>query len=201
VTKSILQVAERGLLAVEKPTEHARLARIVESNVTHKRTLVSGGKRKKSADRTVEHSARGPRLDESLGYLVRRTHHAFVARLEERLASYGISSSTWSFLRRLWDEDGLTQKELADALGLTPPTAVSAIDNLEESGLVQRRLNGTDRRKRHIFLTDKARQLVSDLRHHATEVNDMALEDLTPTQARVLAELLHKVLDALHRKP
>jgi DNA-binding MarR family transcriptional regulator len=139
------------------------------------------------------------RLDESLGYLVRKTHHAFVARLDERLAVHGISPSTWSFLRRLWDEDGLTQKELADALGLTPPTAVSAIDNLERRGLVERRLNGSDRRKRHIFLTISARKLVSELRPLATAVNSLAVVDLTPAEAIELKRLLHKVSDALLR--
>jgi DNA-binding MarR family transcriptional regulator len=140
-----------------------------------------------------------PRLDESLGYLVRKTHHAMVAHLDSRLAEHGISPSTWSFLRRLWDEDGLTQKELADALGLTPPTAVSAIDNLEQRGLVERRLNGSDRRKRHIYLTAEARQMVAELRPLAIEVNDIALADLSAAEAKQLMRLLHKVSDSLQR--
>ena len=148
----------------------------------------------------VREAAEGnSRLDESLGYLVRKTHHAIVARLDERLAAYGISTSTWSFLRRLWDEDGLTQKELADALGLTPPTAVSAIDNLERRGFVERRLNGSDRRKRHIFLTAHARRLVAELRPLATAVNNIAVSELTANEARELKRLLHKVSESLLR--
>ena len=139
------------------------------------------------------------RLDESLGYLVRKTHHAIVARLEERLSKHGILPSTWAFLRRLWDEDGLTQKELADALGLTPPTAVSTLDNLEQRGLVERRLNGSDRRKRHIYLTASARNLVAKLRPLATEVNDIALAELSDAEAKELMRLLHKVSDSLLR--
>ena len=139
------------------------------------------------------------RVDESLGYLVRKTHHAIVAQLDERLVKYGISPSTWAFLRRLWDEDGLTQKELADALGLTPPTAVSAIDNLEQRGFVERRLNGSDRRKRHIYLTASARQLVAELRPLASEVNDIALAELSDSEAKELMRLLHKVSDSLLR--
>jgi DNA-binding MarR family transcriptional regulator len=142
--------------------------------------------------------ARKPtRMDESLGYLVRKTHHAMVAQLDARLVDHGISPSTWAFLRRLWDEDGLTQKELADALGLTPPTAVSAIDNLERRGFVERRLNGSDRRKRHIYLTASARQLVAELRPLASEVNDIALAELSDAEAKELMRLLHKVSDSL----
>jgi DNA-binding MarR family transcriptional regulator len=140
-----------------------------------------------------------PRLDESLGYLVRKTHYAIVARLDERFLEHGISPSIWAFLRRLWDEDGLTQKELADALGLTPPTAVAAIDNLEHRGFVERRLNGSDRRKRHIYLTPSARKLVAELRPLATEVNDIALADLSNAETTELMRLLHKVSDSLLR--
>jgi DNA-binding MarR family transcriptional regulator len=147
----------------------------------------------------VNPRAKHARLDESLGYLVRKTHHAIVAQLDSRLAEYGMSPSTWAFLRRLWDEDGMTQKELADALGLTPPSAVTAIDNLEQRGFVERRLNGSDRRKRHIYLTANARQLVAELRPLATEVNDIALADLSAAEAKQLMRLLHKVSDSLLR--
>jgi DNA-binding MarR family transcriptional regulator len=165
--------------------------------VIRKKNALVAGRRRKRAGRPVEHFAPVPRLDESLGYLVRKTSHAIVARLEERLASHGISSSTWLFLRRLWDEDGMTQRELADALSLTPPTAVSAIDSLESQGLVERRLSGTDRRKRHIYLTDKARHLVETLRPHATAVNDVALANLTAAESHQLMQYLRKVLDSL----
>ena len=154
---------------------------------------------KKRATSVDSRPGRSTRLDESLGYLVRKTHQAIVARLEERLAEHGILPSTWAFLRRLWDEDGLTQKELADALGLTPPTAVSALDNLEQRGLVERRLNGSDRRKRHIYLTASARILVAKLRPLATEVNDIALAELSDAEAKELMRLLHRVSDSLLR--
>lgn len=177
---------------------HHQRARMVFEVIRKKSALVTGRRRKRD-ERSVAHSPPTPRLDESLGYLVRKAHHAIVGRLEERLASRRISASTWSFLRRLWDEDGMTQRELASALGLTPPTAVSAIDNLQRRGLVERRLSGTDRRKRHIFLTDKARHLIEELRHHATAVNDIAVADLTSAEAHQLMQYLHKVVDSLLR--
>ena len=160
--------------------------------------LLQSKARKNSAPKGSR-APKSARVEESLGYLIRKTHHAIVAQLDARLVDYGISPSTWAFLRRLWDEDGLTQKELADALGLTPPTAVSAIDNLEQRGLVERRLNGSDRRKRHIHLTASARQLVAELRPLASEVNDMALAELSDSEAKELMRLLHKVSDSLLR--
>src|SRR5262245_12085990 len=76
-------------------------------------------------------------LAESMGYLVRRTFRAFTRTLELRLAEYEISISMWFFLRLLWEQDGLTQREISEELGLTPPTTVSAIDALEKRGYVE----------------------------------------------------------------
>jgi DNA-binding MarR family transcriptional regulator len=64
---------------------------------------------------------------------------------------------------------------------------------------VGRSLNGSDRRKRHIYLTPSARQLVAKLRPLATEVNDIALADLSNAERTELMRLLHKVSDSLLR--
>jgi DNA-binding MarR family transcriptional regulator len=63
--------------------------------------------------------------------------------------------------------------------------------------LVERRLNGSDRRKRHIYLTESARNLVAELRPLATQVNDLALVDLSDAEVQQLIRLLHKVSDSL----
>src|SRR5690349_1883492 len=86
-------------------------------------------------------------LSGSMGYLVRRTFRAFTRVLEQRLVAEDISISMWFFLRLLWEGDERNQKEISDELGLTPPTTVSAMDNLEKRGLIVRKRNPQDRRE------------------------------------------------------
>src|SRR5262249_57263649 len=65
--------------------------------------------------------------DESSGYLVRDAHRAFQRLLERRIAAYGVTRGQWYFLRALWNEDGLTQRELSARVGMMEPTTVIAL--------------------------------------------------------------------------
>ena len=94
----------------------------------------------------------------SVGHQVRWTHRALQRELEERLRPFGISPGMWHFLRALWEEDGLSQRELSDRVGTTEPTTVSALHAMEKRGLAVRVQNSSDRRKFNIFLTRPAKR-------------------------------------------
>ena len=55
--------------------------------------------------------------DRSLSFLVRQAHRAFVVRLADRLLPHGVSVAEWAVLRRLWQQEGFTQVDLADRCG------------------------------------------------------------------------------------
>jgi MarR family transcriptional regulator for hemolysin len=75
----------------------------------------------------------------SIGYLTRIAFRAFSRALETRTAPYGVSSGQWRFLRVLWREDGLTQRELSrrEAKGLqaTLLPAVAEVNDIALAGL------------------------------------------------------------------
>ncbi len=143
-------------------------------------------------------SERPSSLENSMGYLVRRTFRAFTHALEFRLAAHDISLSMWFFLRLIWIEDGQTQKELSDELGLTQPTTVSAMDVMEKRGYIERCRNREDRRKVNIYLTPAGRALEKQLLPYATEVNAIALETLSAQERRLVTELLQRMNRSLN---
>lgn len=59
----------------------------------------------------------------------------------------------------LWQEENISLKEIAGRTGLAATTLTSMIDRMEASGLVCRVPDSSDRRKRLLALTDKARSL------------------------------------------
>jgi DNA-binding MarR family transcriptional regulator len=140
--------------------------------------------------------------EESHGYLVRTAHRAFQRELEARIAPYGVSRGQWYFLRILWEEDGLTQRELSDAVGMMEPTTVIAIRSLEKSGFVRRVRNEKDRRKINIFLTDQAKELRGVLLPLAMQVNAAAMAGLSSEHLSLFKDLLRHMsgnLNALKR--
>lgn len=128
--------------------------------------------------------------EQSVGHQVRWTHRALQRELESRIRPYGITLGMWGFLRALWEEDGLSQRELSDRAGTTEPTTVTALHAMEKRGLVVRVQNADDRRKSNIYLTQPARALRALLLPTAREVNRTA----TGTISRADIEALKRIL-------
>lgn len=113
-------------------------------------------------------------LERSVGYQVRMTHRALQRYLQIKIKPHGVTLGTWYFLRALWHEDGLTQRELSRRIGTREPTTMTAILAMEANGLVRRVRNDVDRRKQNVFLTTKGRRLKTKLLPLATEVVNTA---------------------------
>ncbi|HLJ01673.1 MAG TPA: MarR family transcriptional regulator [Bradyrhizobium sp.] len=135
---------------------------------------------------------------ESVGYQIRATHRALQRVLLLKIEPYGITLGMWYFLRALWHEDGLTQRELSNRAGTMEPTTLSAILIMEKRGLVRRVRDKADRRKWHIHLTARGRTLKARLIPLARGVVDMAVQNLSPEEVARLLEGLAEVQKSLH---
>lgn len=111
---------------------------------------------------------------QSFGHLARVTFRAFARTLEARTLPHGITIGQWRFLRELWREDGITQRELSTRLDMREPSTVAAVRSLENAGLVRRERDEHDRRKIRVHLTAKAKRLRSPLLRHVRDVNAIA---------------------------
>ena len=98
-------------------------------------------------------------LHDSPGYQLRQAARAMHRVLQARLVPYRINIGMWYFLRVLWAEDGLTQRELSRRIGIREPTTLHTVAVMERNGLVKRVRNAADRRKVNVFLTTKGRAL------------------------------------------
>src|SRR5213080_4346415 len=84
--------------------------------------------------------------DDRLAHLVKDATRALVRALQMRLAQHGVSFGHWTFLRILWEHDGLTQRELSGEAGVMEPTTFSALKAMEKLGYIRRK-RGDDRKK------------------------------------------------------
>jgi DNA-binding MarR family transcriptional regulator len=130
--------------------------------------------------------------NDRLAHLVKDATRALVRGLAMRLGEHGVSFGHWTFLRILWEGDGLTQRELSEQAGVMEPTTFSALKAMQRLSLVTRRRVGDDRKKVYVFLTPKGRRLKSRLVPLAEEVNAIAMRgvrtsDIATTRAVLLA--------------
>jgi DNA-binding MarR family transcriptional regulator len=135
---------------------------------------------------------------ESVGYQIRATHRTLQRFLQLKIEPHGVSLGMWYFLRALWHEDGLTQRELSRRVGTMEPTTLSAILNMEKKGLVRRAQNKKDRRKWHVHLTAKGRALKAELIPLARDVVDTAVQSLSRKEIRQLMDGLAEIQNNLH---
>ena len=130
---------------------------------------------------------------EGIGYQMRTTHRLIQKLLGLRLEEYGINIGMWYFLRALWLEDGLTQRELSDRTGTQEPSTLSALVQMEKRGLIRRQRNTTDKRKINVFLTEEGRALQAVLMPVALDVLRATKVGMSPREVEVLLTLLEQI--------
>jgi DNA-binding MarR family transcriptional regulator len=116
--------------------------------------------------------------NDRLAHLVKHAARSFARALQMRLAVHSVSYGHWSFLRILWESEGLTQRQLSGQAGVMEPTTFSALNAMERLGYVVRKPSPTSRKEVHIYLTRKGRALKNKLVPLAEEVNEVALRDV-----------------------
>lgn len=136
-------------------------------------------------------------FEQSVGYQIRQTTRLLQRYLQKKIEPHGVALGMWFFLRALWREDGLTQRELSTIVGTMEPTTLSAIKSMESAGFVQRRRNSKDRRKINIFLTPRGKELKSILMPMAIEVLDDSLKGFSDEQTELLFDMLSKIQNNL----
>jgi MarR family transcriptional regulator, organic hydroperoxide resistance regulator len=137
--------------------------------------------------------------NDRIAHLVKDAMRGLMRALQMRQARYSVSFGHWSFLRILWEQDGLTQRELSERAGLQEPTTYAALKAMEKLGYVTRKQLPDSRKKVYVFLTAKGRALRPLLVPLAEEVNQVALEGVPPEDIAATRRTLLVMIENLAR--
>lgn len=137
--------------------------------------------------------------NDRMAHLVKDATRALVRALQERLAAHGVSFGHWTFLRILWEHDGVTQRELSREAGVMEPTTFAALRAMERLGYIVRRRSPGNRRKVPIFLTARGRALKRALVPLAEDVNAVALRGVAAGDIAATRRTLLAILENLAR--
>ena len=151
-----------------------------------------------TSDRILRHwheAAPGDRM----AHLVKDVTRAFLRALQVRLARHDVAMGHWTFLRILWERDGLTKRELSSEAGVADPTTVIALRGMETLGYVRLEQRPDNRKNVYVFLTAEGRKLRRKLVPLAEEVNAIALAGLPQTDIDTIRRGLLSMIDNLAR--
>ena len=133
----------------------------------------------------------------SLGWLINVVANNAARALDSELKKHGLTLALWPTLMCLWEEEGVTQTEISQKSKVENSTTTRTIDKLEKLGLVERQNDPNSRRSFRIYLTDKGRELKSDLLPIPLNINEQILSSLEKTEQEQLISLLQKMVKAL----
>jgi MarR family transcriptional regulator, organic hydroperoxide resistance regulator len=139
-------------------------------------------------------------IGETTGYLLARVCKAHRGAVGATLAEVGLHVGQEMVLSHLWGQDGLTPSELADRLGVEPPTVTNMLSRMERSGLLERRRDQRDARCTRVYLTEKGRELRDPVQRRWEAVQERAFAGLTPEEETLLRKLLARIHDNLSRE-
>lgn len=135
------------------------------------------------------------RIDNSLGFIIYQTNTKLRQELQRQFSSHGhiITLPQWFILNRLWEEEGLTQNDLAERTFRDKTTTARTIALLEAQQLLFRERDPSDRRNYLISLTPAGRALKGQLIPLAVAVLDKACQGLSDKQVTAAREMLNTI--------
>src|SRR3954464_7502874 len=132
-------------------------------------------------------------IDE-FGLVLFGTARAWRTKLDQRLRPLGLSQGKWRTLMHLsWGGDQLTQKEIADKMGIEEPTLAGLLNRLEADGWIKREESPNDRRCKIVHLQRRSKSVLDEIFSAAHELRDELLEDVSSADLATCMRVLKQV--------
>lgn len=134
-----------------------------------------------------------PSMRNRVPFLLFRASQVSLSLANQMLANIGLCARQAGILTMVTELEPMTQKALADALGIDRTTMVALLDDLEEKGHVARQRHPRDRRAFLVHPTDSGRAAKVTAVQILDEQQRQFLAPLTPAERRQLAALLTRL--------
>ncbi len=133
-------------------------------------------------------------FEASIGFVVNNTAKTFQKILDMELRKkVGVTISQWRVVVTLIQHPGLTQKEIADKVGVEGATLVPVIDKMEQEGLLKRKPDSKDRRVNRIYLTSKADSLWNSMLECVLPIKKASTRDISEDDIQTTLATLRKI--------
>lgn len=136
------------------------------------------------------------RID-SLGYQIALLNRLYDRCLQDALKAFGVAPGQFAPLVMLFEEDGLTQAELCRRINVEQPTMANTLERMERDGLIRRKADSNDRRRAHVFLTPRAKDIQAQVMEAARAVSNRAVSRLSAGEQDEMFRLLARMVENL----
>ncbi|MBX9824624.1 MAG: MarR family transcriptional regulator [Xanthobacteraceae bacterium] len=134
------------------------------------------------------------------GFMLRRAYQIATSLFDDEVSSIGGTTTQYGVLWVLSCRANVDQIGLSKLMGLDRSTAALVVSNLEKGGLIVRRADAVDRRRKMLELTDRGRDRLASLAAPARRVQQRVLSAFSPDEAKMFLTLLHKFVTTFNER-
>lgn len=127
---------------------------------------------------------------ENIGYLLGDRSRLLRRAFDERVRALGVTGPQARLLFYLTRSEGENQGFYAEELDVEPITLCRMVDRLEESGMVERRRSPSDRRAWLLYLTERSREKIPEMRDCIDQLLEEMLAGISPAERDEFARIL-----------
>lgn len=133
------------------------------------------------------------RLEEQVGFVLRRVHQRATDIFNTVMAGFDITPRQFATLAKLHDLGPTSQNQLGRLVAMDPATMNGVAGRLTKRGLLRQSPDPNDARLVLLELTDTGRQMIEAMKAQGLEVSRRTLAPLTAEEAETLLRLLGKM--------
>lgn len=134
---------------------------------------------------------------DTVSYVFVQAAKAHRNHAREKLSERGLHIGQEILLFQLWEDDGLSQSELADRLNVEPPAVNKMVKRMESDGLIERRSDPDDSRVSRVFLTEEGRSLQEPVEEIWQRIEAQTFDGISTEERLLFRRILVDVRDNL----
>ena len=134
-------------------------------------------------------------IEEALRKIVQRKYHM----LEMKLEKYGLVKGQAELLLLIKDNDGITQNELAELIGIKDSSMSVRLYKLERSGYIIREIDETNLKKKRVYVTVEGKKVSTQCRRFLREVEEKMYSNFSIKERNQFEKSLERMLKNLKK--
>jgi DNA-binding MarR family transcriptional regulator len=150
--------------------------------------------KKQSEPKAAASAPRPYRIEDQVGYLLRRAHQRASAIFQTTIGDPNITPTQYSSMIKLHEYQELSQNLLGRLVGMDKATMQGVVRRLKDRGLVDSRPDPGDARRTLLSLTIDGQRIVGKLQINGPAVSRETLKPLNGAEQRQLLELLSRII-------
>ena len=138
-------------------------------------------------------------LEYCIAFITNKYNKEITELFNQRLQEHNITRVQWIALFYIGNNEGITQRDLAQILDSNESSIVRLIDRMEKENIVKREKDPTDRRVTKLFLTEEGMKKRDEILPIGEKFSKDCIKGISDEDLETFKEVLNKMVKNLNK--